>query len=63
MRILLFSSVTFKKPTKNNLFSAYSFLKVHLQHSMQSINTHAVLFHILNKVLKIFFYGSDFPTK
>jgi hypothetical protein len=35
IRILLFSSVTFKTPTKTNLkksFSAYYFLKVHLHH-------------------------------
>jgi hypothetical protein len=35
IRILLFSSLTFKKPAKNNLnrsFSAYYFLKVHLYH-------------------------------
>ncbi len=31
LRILLFSSVTFKKKTKS--FYAYSFLKVHLHHS------------------------------
>jgi hypothetical protein len=33
LRILLFSSVTFKMPTKNDFFYAYSFLKVHLYHS------------------------------
>ncbi len=36
LQILLFSSVTFKIPTKNNFFSprfyAYSFLKLHLHH-------------------------------
>ncbi len=35
IRILLFSSITFKTPTKNNLkksFSAYYFLKVHSHH-------------------------------
>ncbi len=32
IRILLFSSLTFKMPAKTNFFSAYYFLKVHLHH-------------------------------
>ncbi len=42
IRILLFSSLTFKTPTKNNFFpsfSAFYFLKVHL-HNFSKIKSH-----------------------
>jgi hypothetical protein len=39
IRILLFSSVTFKMPTKSKKLYAYYFLKIHLHHSSK-LNCH-----------------------